>query len=183
ALALRSTLTSAVAKPCIAHMPLPVGTNDMGACREFVDQLHTWYGRSQLFELLDFDSGFCSLENANHVNELGYGYIFALKDNQPELLAEAKRGLLPWAQQATFEAETPWELRNGNWIRRRLYRSTEMAGWPTTVGTWDHLRQVWLVRQETRSPQGKIEIEDRFFIVRERVRLPRFEIERSESLT
>lgn len=115
AMALRSTLTSAVSKPGLAHMPRPVGTTDMGAYREFVERLHPWDGRSPRFESLDLDSGVCSLNNANSVNALGEGSSVALKDNQPEVLAEATRGLRPLAHQPRFEAETPWEWRNGHW--------------------------------------------------------------------
>ena len=39
-----------------------------------------------------------------------------------------------------------------------------MVGMENSVGKWTHLRQTWLVRQETRGPGGKIEVEDRFFI-------------------
>ena len=39
-----------------------------------------------------------------------------------------------------------------------------MKGFETSVGQWTHLRQTWLVRQETAKPDGTIEVEDRFFI-------------------
>lgn len=165
AMAVRATLTSAVSKPCIAQMPIPVGTNDMGSCIPFVDMLHNLYGESELFKIMDFDAGFCSLENANEVNKLGYAYIFALKENQRDLLLEAQRLLLPLAEKELFEAETNWEYRNGNWIRRRLYRTNQMIDWETSAGRWDHLRQTWLVRQETRDANRVIiSVEDRFFI-------------------
>jgi len=32
------------------------------------------------------------------------------------------------------------------------------------VGSWIQLRQTWLVRQETRNKDGRVEIEDRFFV-------------------
>ena len=44
-------------------------------------------------------------------------------------------------------AQTPWERVQGKWVRRLLYRTLEMEGF----GEWSHLKQVWLVRQETRS--------------------------------
>ncbi len=39
-----------------------------------------------------------------------------------------------------------------------------MTGMETSPGIWTHLRQTWLVRQETRGRGGAIEVEDRFFI-------------------
>lgn len=39
-----------------------------------------------------------------------------------------------------------------------------MAGMENSVGRWTHLRQTWLVRQETRFSDGTLEIENRFFL-------------------
>jgi hypothetical protein len=44
-----------------------------------------------MFEVFDFDAGLTSLANADYINHKGYGYVFGLKGNQPELHAEAKR--------------------------------------------------------------------------------------------
>ena len=98
------------------------------------------------------------------VDTRGYGYVLGLKGNQPDLMAEAERILYVNMVNEEPEAETPWELRNGKYIRRRLWRTGEMQGWYTSAGCWKHLRQTWLVRQETKHNNGKIETEDRFFI-------------------
>jgi hypothetical protein len=162
--ALRATLTSAEAKLCIYQLALPPGTGESRACPAMVDALHDAYGRSDLFEVLDLDAGLTSLANADHIDELGYGYVFGLKGNQTELYAEAQALLAPRAVQTAPEAETPWERRNATHIRRRLWRTDEMRGFENSVGRWGHLRQTWLVRQETKKPNGKIEVEDRYFI-------------------
>jgi hypothetical protein len=162
--ALRAVLTSAEAKPCIHQMRLPVGTGESSNCREFVDTLHRAYGRSGMFEVLDFDAGLTSLETADHINDLGYGYVFGLKGNQPELFAEAQRLLVLKAIEEEPEAETGWERRSGKRIRRRLWRTDEMRGFVNSVGTWSHLRQTWLVKQETEHANGTVEVEDRYFI-------------------
>ena len=163
-LALRATLTSAEDKPCIYQWRIPPGKGESTQFPGLVDALHGAYGRSGMFGIIDGDSAFTSLGNANHVEGLGYGYVFALKGDQPELFAEAKALLLPRAGSEDPEAETPWELRNGDWIQRRLWRTGEMKGIENSVGQWHHLRQTWLVRQVTRKPDGTTEEEDRFFI-------------------
>lgn len=162
--ALRAVLTSAEAKPCIYQRPLPAGTGEATSLIPTVDGLHEAYGRSGMFGVIDGDAGLTSLANADHINELGYGYIFGLKGNQSELYAEATALLLPMTDKQNPEAETPWERRNGKRIRRRLWRTNEMVGFENSVGKWDHLRQTWLVRQETEDSEGNVEIEDRFFV-------------------
>lgn len=162
--ALRATLTSSEAKVCIDQLALPPGTGESTSFTDFVDNMHTAYGRSGMFEVIDADAGLISLRNATAVNNLGYGYIFGLKGNQADLFAEAKRLLEPKAARTTPEAETPWERRNGHKIRRRLWRIKEMAGIENSVGTWSHLRQTWLVRQETLYANGHVENEDLYFV-------------------
>jgi len=162
--ALRTILTSAEAKPCIYQIPLPPGTGESSSFTAMVDGLHTAYGRSEMIDIIDSDAGLTSLSNAQYVNKLGYGYIFGLKGNQPELFSEAKALLLPMLETQEPEAHTPWERRSGKQIRRRLWRTDEMAGFENSVGKWDHLRQTWLVRQETRDSEGTVTNEDRYFV-------------------
>lgn len=43
------------------------------------------------------------------------------------------------------------------WIKRELWTSTELAGWPG----WEHLQQVWLVRVWTKpSADGPVELRE-----------------------
>ena len=162
--ALRATLTSAEAKPCIHQLRIPPGKGESTVFPKFVEALHRAYGHCGMFEIIDGDAGFASLANADLVDLLGYAYLFALKGDQPELFAEAKTLLEQMAATVERETETPWELRNGDWMRRRLWRTDEMRGFENSVGKWSHLRQVWLVRQETRKPDGTIDVEDRYFV-------------------
>ena len=163
-LALRSVLISAEAKPCIYQLALPPGVGESTMVSALVEALHQAYGRSGMIKVFDVDAGLTSLANAGLIDGKGYGYIMGLKGNQPELFAEAQALLVPKAQEQPPEAETPWERRNGKRIRRQLWRTNEMAGIENSVGTWTHLRQTWLVRQETIDDAGKLEIEDRYFI-------------------
>jgi hypothetical protein len=162
--ALRATLTSAEAKPCLYQLPLPPGVGESSCFIEMLDGLTHSYGRSDMFEVIDGDAGLTSLANADDVNKRGLGYIFGLKGNQPELFDEAQALLLPMAESLPPEAQTPWERRSGKLIRRSLWRTGEMAGMENSVGRWTHLRQTWLVRQETRDSDGTVDVEDRFFL-------------------
>ena len=116
-----------------------------------------------MIEVIDVDAGLTSLGNADCAIAMKFNYVFGLKGNQAELFEEAQKLLLPLCTTTQPEVETPWEFRNGKRIRRRLWRTAEMVGFENSVGKWKHLRQTWLVRQETRA-DGKTEIEDRFFI-------------------
>lgn len=161
---LRATLSSAEVKPCIYQLPLPPKNGEATVFPKMLEALDQSYGRSGMLEVIDADAGLTSLQNANLVNDKGYGYIFGLKGNQPELFAEAQALLVPKADTHPPEAHPPWERRNGKRIRRSLWRTDEMAGFENSVGTWSHLRQCWLVRQQTEHPDGRVEIEDRTFI-------------------
>jgi len=141
---LNVSLISSPAAVCIHQMPIPAWTNEMGWFRTVFEQLRAAYGRSELFEVVTSDAGVISRKHAGWLDELGYGYVVALKDNNPELELEA-RGLL----QSLAEHEAPvaeddgWQCDSSRgWVKRQLWTSTEIAGWPG----WEHLRQVWLVR-------------------------------------
>lgn len=162
--ALRATLSSAEAKPCIYQLPLPVKTGESTAFPAFLEALKQAYGHGDLFEVVDADAGLTSLGNADRVINEGWQYVFGLKGNQPELFSEAQKLLPPLNQATKPEVQTPWESRNGKLIRRSLWRTAEMAGIENSVGKWTHLQQTWLVRQETRVPGKPIEVEDRFFV-------------------
>ncbi len=162
--ALRATLTSAEAKPCIYQLPLPPGTGESTTFPEMFAGLRRAYGHGNMFRIVDVDAGLTSLSNANLIVNEGCEYVLGLKGNQPMLFFEAEALLLPLTETQEPEIETPWEARNGRRIRRRLWRVDDMTGMETSPGKWTHLRQTWLVRQETRGRGGNIDIEDRFFI-------------------
>ncbi len=162
--ALRAVLTSAEAKLCVHQVALPPKIGESTVFAPMVQSLHRAYGRSGMFRIIDGDAGLTSLKNANVVVEHGYDYVFGLKGNQAELFREAEMLFADITSRKAPKAETDWEVRGGKKIRRRLWRSDEMAGMENSVGKWTHLAQTWLVRQETMDKLGHIETEDRFFI-------------------
>ena len=161
---LNATLVSSAACVCIHQQPIGAHTNEMGAFRDFFTSLEAAYRRADLFEVVTTDAGVLCEADCRWLDEKGYGYVLALKDNNPLLELEA-RGLLqslaeherPAARDKAFECDS-----SRGWVRRELYVSSELAGWPG----WEHLRQVWLVRVWTKPCRdGPVEhLEDRVYV-------------------
>ena len=70
-----------------------------------------------MIEIYSMDSGYGSLQNATLVSTALKGSIFVLKENQPELLAEAERLL---GRLNAPEASTAWEAYQGKQVRYHL---------------------------------------------------------------
>jgi tRNA(Leu) C34 or U34 (ribose-2'-O)-methylase TrmL len=163
--ALRAVLVSTPSKPCVLQMALPTGSGESSNVPAFIDALDRAYGKSNLADVFMMDAGLTSLANAQHVTDGGYSYIMGVKENQSMLLEEARRLLETKAQSQTPEAATNWEQRGRCKIRRQIWRTTDMRNIETTAGVWGHLRETWLVRQETYDPVlTKTTLEDRYFI-------------------
>jgi hypothetical protein len=153
--AVRSCLISAASCPVIDQYAIPAETNEMGMFPKVFGELEAAY--RSIIEIYSMDSGYCSLSNATLVNDALKGYIFALKENQPELWAEAERLM---GSKATPEVSTPWEAYQGKQIRYHLCRTSEMAGYLE----WTHLEQVWRVDREVRASSEATTIERRYFV-------------------
>jgi predicted transposase YbfD/YdcC len=156
---LRAVLTSAAGKPCVDQVPIGSKTNEVASFAAFFNELVAAYGGGDLFEIVTMDAGIVSLANADCIHAANKAYVMALKGSQPELQAEAHRRLGSRDRKPDYETEV--EVYQGRRVQRRLYRTTDMAGY----NDWTHLRQVWRVEKETRDTEGKlIETEDRYFL-------------------
>jgi hypothetical protein len=160
--ALHAVLISVATQPCIDQLLVPKETNEMGVLPRFIENIVEAYGNF-FIEVVTMDAGMTSAENARVITVSEIRYVMALKENQPELLAEAVR-LCGWGnhKQAGYvcEAATPWEHYRGNRMRRELFRSKEIQSWPG----WSSARQVWRVKQTTEKPNGEVEVENRYFV-------------------
>jgi hypothetical protein len=144
---LRAVLSSSGAKVCLGQEPLGATEGESTTFPRFGRWLCETYGRYGLFEILDVDAGFLSRATFRFVDqELNYGLVAGLKRNQPDLYREARRILVPLWKSQPPEAIRDWEPFQGREIRRQLYRTFDLEGYLD----WQHLRQVWLVVQETR---------------------------------
>jgi hypothetical protein len=122
--AVRTVLISASSKPALDQVTIPAQTNEGGLFKEVFPVLERQFGA--LIEVYSMDAGFCSEANARRIAAAQKGYIFALKENQPELWREAVRVLgglvLP-------ELSSDWECYQGQRVRYHLYRTKELAGY------------------------------------------------------
>lgn len=163
--ALHAVLVSAASQPCIDQRLVNGKTNEMGEYQDFVAGLWATYGRSHdRLELVASDAGMTSSDNAAHTHGLNLAYLMGVKENQPTLLREAER-LCGWGahKQAGYvcEAATPWEHYRGTRMRRELFRSRDIEGWPG----WESARQVWRVKQTTEHADGgTVVVENRYFV-------------------
>jgi hypothetical protein len=165
---MRGVMASSRVHACIWQMPVPAETNEMGAFPAFWEQLLGAYGHTDLVGVASLDAGYTSLHNANLIRESRRHYVMSLKENQPELLAEARR-LLPLRKDRRRRKEVlalppeaeSCDKRDGKLITRQLWRTSEAAGYLD----WTHLEEIWLVRQTTEVlATGKVSVEDRYFL-------------------
>lgn len=132
------TLTSAPGRPCIAAIPIPPSTNEMGAFAKTLEYVLK-YGRG-LFQLVSGDAGVASKENAGLVVDRALHYLFRLNEFQPALLRRAEELLGQLGPEAASVKTT--EQVGRRMITRRLFLTTAMSG----EHGWAHLRTVALLR-------------------------------------
>ncbi len=158
---LTACLISAAGQPCVDILPVPAHTNEMGHFKTALAALLAVYGESALFTLLSYDSGACSEENARAVREAERHYLFVLKENQPTLLAEARRWLGARKREEAAGDYTTQDVRGAEVWVRRLYLTEELAGYLE----WSHLRTVLRVETEVQDKSGRVlRREDRYFL-------------------
>lgn len=160
-----ASLTSIAAQPVIDVTPIAAHTNEMGVFQAALDRLcNSDCGLE--FQLITYDAGACSKDNAQAVRDRHLHYLFGLKSSQPTLLEEARRWL--GSREAT-EADAIVEDghaivedgQRGQRIVRRLYLG------PATAAPegWEHLRTVVRVQTETFDAQGTVlRCDDRYLI-------------------
>lgn len=138
-----SCLASADGNPCLDAFPVPPETNEVGAFRSAASALlERWGGQ---VDVLMYDAGGCSLDNASWVRTKGLDYVFVLAENQRELMMEARRCLV---EAAIAPVGTETRTEGNAVVTRRLFQHE------LPVGTgadgyldWTHLRTI--VRVET----------------------------------
>lgn len=154
--AVRTVLISAASQPALDQVIIPAATNESGLFKEVFPVLEANFGA--FIEVYSMDAGFCSLANANQVAAAQKGYLFALKENQPELYREAERVL---GALVVPEVSTEWECYQGKRVRYHLSRTKELAGYLD----WSHLEQVWRIEKEIVGPKtGVVEREPHYYV-------------------
>lgn len=153
-----ATLTSTPARPIIDVTPVLAFTNEMGAFQAALDSLCGAY--NGLFQLVTYDAGACSADNAALVRARDLHYLFGLTAAQPTLLEEAQRWLGP--KEATQADASSEDLERGCKVVRRLFLGDAIAA----LDGWPHLRTVLRIQTQVFDAKtGQLKSEDdRYFI-------------------
>ena len=158
---LTASLVSAPAATCLDALPIPKEKSESSAFPESIAALEKAYGRTNMFEIVSCDAGIGDKPNADLLHyDFGYDYIFAIKEDQPTLHAEVQR-LLAGKPKEVAEAVTVDRLDNQTVVVRRLWRTSEMAGYHQ----WEHLQMGLRVQAVKIRDDGTVlSDESRFFV-------------------
>jgi len=157
-----ATLTSSRARPCIDVTPVLASTNEMGTFQTALGNALDAYGSLDLFRLVTYDAGACSLDNAAFARSRGVHYLLGLKSVQPTLYREASLWLGSRAAGAA-DAETE-DIVGKKRVVRRLYLGAAVSapeGWES------HLRAVLRVQTVTYDLESGNQLgdeENRYFV-------------------
>jgi len=153
------TLTSSQARPCIDVVAIPAHTNETGIFQAALAHTLQAYGGKDLFRVITYDAGACSLANAAAVRAHHLHYVFGLTAAQPTLFEEARSWL--GSRSADVADAITRDHDHGNTVIRRIYMG------PATAAPegWEHLRSVLRVETETLDSSGtRVRIENRYVI-------------------
>lgn len=153
----RATLTSHPSHPCLALVPIPGDTNEIGQAPATLRKLFAAYRNTSLIDIVTLDAGNTSAEVADVIVQAGKRYLMALKGNQPETEREAHR-LLDSAEAVVV---SPVELERGSRVQRRLYVA-DVAG---QLLNFPSARLLLRVRRTVSRPDGRVVSDDsRYFV-------------------
>ncbi len=150
--ALRAHLTSSSVCPCIDQEIIEHRAWETTMFPEFLKRIVKTYPK--LFQIVTADAGFTSRANATVVIKLKKLYLFALKKNQHRLYDFA----LNVIENQPVVAAT--EERYQGFIYRRELRRINCPERTDFPGA----EQFWYVRQTRTKKDGKVTVEDRYFV-------------------
>ena len=132
--------TSTRQRLCFWQEPIPGTTSEQGAAHTALSFLRRMDRGHEMVQLLTFDAGFLFHEFLVAVRKTGRHWLGTLKDNQPGLLAEARRRRCP-TRNSIPEYETPM-VKDHGFYRASSRESGSHAPRPGLPGR--HLRPVGL---------------------------------------
>jgi hypothetical protein len=154
-----ATLTSIPAQPVIDATAIPAYTNEMGIFQTALSRLCDAFPGNSLFQLVTYDAGACSKDNARAVRDRGLHYLLGLKSSQPSLYTEAQLWL---GSRSPEVADAIREDRErGQRVIRRLYLGEATAA----PDGWEHLRTVVRVQTETFDASGELISSDNRYLL------------------
>jgi hypothetical protein len=155
-----ATLISADAKPCLDARPIGAGWGEETVYPAALDELLAAYGSLDLFKLVVYDAGACSMTNARSTRDAGLHYMFRLKQGkQPKLHRAAHEALgSRTIEQADAVVDGHFQ---GKPERRSVYLSTDVTSWPQ----WTQMKSAVRVRWELLDGNGKtLKSDERYYV-------------------
>jgi hypothetical protein len=155
-----TTLISAAAKPCLDARPIGGGWGEETVYDYALHELLDAYGSLDLFKLVVYDAGACSMVNARSTREAGLHYMFRIKKGkQPKLAGAAEQEL---GARGINEADAVVDGDfNGQPERRSVYLSENISTWPR----WTQMRTVIRVLWELLDSDGNVVKKDNRYYV------------------
>lgn len=153
----RVTLTSHPSHPCVLLEPIPGDTNEIGQAPKTLRTLLRAYRGSRLIDIITADAGNTSSEVARVIAASGKRYLLALKGNQPETEAEARR-LLGGAEPALSSATV--KVR-GQRVTHHVYIADVSGG---LVNFTSASALVRVRREVTRADKTLVSNDSRYFV-------------------
>jgi hypothetical protein len=155
--ALRATLTSSSACPCVGQKTIGSKEGEATAFRDLLPRICAELGVQ--FRIVTGDAGLCARENAALVTQLGRWYLFGLKGNQPHLYGLACQH---WHYSVGKPLARTVEKYRGQTIERELY-ARDISGDPEA--DIENARQLFYVCQATYDERGEcIAADQRYFV-------------------
>jgi hypothetical protein len=155
-----ATLISADAKPCLDARPIGAGWGEETVYPLALDELLEAYGALDLFKLVVYDAGACSMTNARSTRDADLHYMFRLKQGkQPKLHRAAHEAL---GSRTIEQADAVVEGRyQGNPERRSVYLSNNVTSWPQ----WTQMKTALCVRWELLDATGQtLKSDERYYV-------------------
>ena len=148
-----STLATAPGKPCIDVLPITANTNEMGRFQTAFTDLVETYG--DLFEVVSYDAGANSEDNARTVVEAGKHYLFHMANEERHMTQLADELL----QHKNVVAKTEETINNRTTVTRtlRLMAVHQPNGRKSFI--WTHTRTLIRVDSCTQQTLGDGSVE------------------------
>jgi len=151
---LRMVSTSTKQRLCFWQEPIPGTTSEQGAAHSALSFLRRMDKGHEMVQLLTFDAGFLFHEFLVAVRKTDRHWLGTLKENQPTLLAEARRRLSP-SHNSIPEYESPLVKDHEFYKRYYIWRDAGIADWEVGGKKGADLKQVWYVEIRRYLRQGK----------------------------
>jgi hypothetical protein len=156
-----SVLASTPSRPCIDVSPIPDATNEMGHFQAAFDAM--WSRYHQLFEMVSYDQGANSENNALHVLGRKKHYLFRLNDERRRMQQLAMELL----NHKEVVAETHDVTSNEQEVFRRLriirVNTGRLSELPRKSELWKHTKTLLCVESETRTNGMMTAFERRYY--------------------